>query len=84
MNPGMSEAAVREVSPINSRSPLMAATAVQALCNITKKKLLTATIQERPVPDSNFELSAWCKSIASFPGFLLLHWSPMTIYIEAY
>jgi hypothetical protein len=49
MKPGMSEAAVRDVGPINNRSPLMAVTAVQALCNSTKQKLPAATIQERPV-----------------------------------
>jgi len=63
MKPGTSEA-VREVSPINSRSPLMAVTAVQALCKSTKTKLPAARIKERiqgrdpvwPVAGSHFEL----------------------------
>src|SRR5271170_4541748 len=73
MKPGMSEAAVRDVRPMNNRSPLMAVTAVQALCNSTKQKLPAATIQERPIPGSNFELSLGCKSITSFPGSLMFH-----------
>ena len=71
MKPGMSEAAVRDVRPINNRSPLMAVTAVQALCNSTKQKLPAATIQERAVPGSNVELSLGCKSITSFPCNLM-------------
>jgi hypothetical protein len=85
MKAGMSEAAVRDVRPISKRSPLMAVTAVQALCNSTKQKLPAATIQERPVPDSKCEFSLGGKSITSFPGktscFKRL---PMTICIEAY
>jgi hypothetical protein len=46
MNPGISVAAASEVTPINNRTPLMAMAAVQALCKMTKRKLLAATIQE--------------------------------------
>src|SRR5580698_9046719 len=51
---------------MNKRRPLIAMTAVQALCNTTKRKLLAATIQERRFPGSSFEISAWCRSIESF------------------
>jgi hypothetical protein len=47
INPGMTEAAASEPNPISKRKPLTANTAVQALCNKTKMKLVRPMSQER-------------------------------------
>src|ERR1700728_4402050 len=46
MNPGMKEAAANEPNPISKRRPLTAITAVQALCNKIKSKLVRLMSQE--------------------------------------
>ena len=46
INPGMKEAAANEPNPISKRRPLTAITAVQALCNKTKSKLVRLMSQE--------------------------------------
>ena len=45
INPGIKEAAASEPNPINKRRPPRAITAVQALCNKIKRKLVRLTSQ---------------------------------------
>jgi hypothetical protein len=46
INPGMKEAAASEPSPMSNRRPLIAITAVHALCNKIKMKLVRPMSQE--------------------------------------
>jgi hypothetical protein len=46
INPGMKEAAASEPNPMSKRRPLTAITAVHALCNKIKMKLVSPMSQE--------------------------------------
>jgi len=54
-------AAPSPLSPIATRTPLIAITAVHALCSTTKIKLVRLTSQVRPRADSSVEAEAEVK-----------------------